>query len=90
MNIADQFVFVHSYTLSAPAERVFCVNNLIYCQKCPHLWKSHEKQEWRGFGGKNIPRGTFLWNENPQKLVYVEKIFSKWFRLRCFRKPPME
>jgi hypothetical protein len=43
----------------------------------PHLWKSHERQEWRGFSKKNAPRGTLLWNGNPQDLVYVENFFIK-------------
>jgi hypothetical protein len=26
---------------------------------------------------ENAPRGTFLWNGNPQELVYVENYFVK-------------
>src|SRR5215469_5361847 len=32
-------------------------------------------QEGREFGGKNVPRGTLLWNGNQQTLVCVEKLF---------------
>jgi hypothetical protein len=32
-------------------------------------------QDWREFGGKNVPRGTLLWNDNQQIVVCVEKLF---------------
>jgi hypothetical protein len=36
------------------------------------LWISRKKQYWRVFTEENAPRGTFLWNDNPQILVFVE------------------
>jgi hypothetical protein len=36
-------------------------------------------QEGREFGGKNVPRGTLMWNGNSQVLVYVEKTFLEIF-----------
>jgi hypothetical protein len=45
-------------------------------KKSPQLWKSRESMDWREFAKKNAPRGTFLWNGNPQYLVSVENYFS--------------
>jgi hypothetical protein len=36
------------------------------------LWISRKVQYRLEFDGRNAPRGTFLWNGNPQILVFVE------------------
>jgi hypothetical protein len=42
-----------------------------------HLWIMHEIKNWRRFERKNVPRGTLLWNGNPQYLVSVDNYFLK-------------
>lgn len=39
------------------------------------LGVSPEMHERPVFAGKYVPRGTLLWNGNPQHLVYVNKFF---------------
>jgi hypothetical protein len=38
-----------------------------------------EMKNWREFQRKNVPRGTFLWNGNPQNLVSVDNYFGRFF-----------
>ena len=41
----------------------------------PDPWIIHETRGGQRFPAKTFPRGTFLWNDNPHILVYVEKFF---------------
>jgi len=38
-------------------------------------WIIHRMQEGPAFERKNVPRGTLLWNGNPQDLVFVDNFF---------------
>lgn len=39
------------------------------------LWINYKKPEGRAIYGKNVPRGTLLWNRNSQNIVHVDNYF---------------
>jgi hypothetical protein len=43
------------------------------------MWKMHESKNCSEFQRKSVPRGTILWNGNPQNLVSVDNYFGRTF-----------